>query len=274
MKRVHSRPIGEIRKPKIVVLLVSLVCLLLVGLPAFAGCVNTSTSKSDNVTRSDDALWIYTGSRYLDLQRNGEFLAARGNRNSGIQEVRTGKLSMDITNKAFDIINTSAVLNARDTDPGEQILSQSEWGNIGIMVNQEVKPTSPWGYTEEIEDYPLAFQQLLIELNALAKTMPLATPGIEAFLFAETVSPQRAQSIKDDPRRFYEFVVLDENDMNSVPVVKNAIQMLSRQIPVYNVPELQKIEEYIKLSNLKSTGKEFFITVSDRSYQLHLLLTN
>ncbi|MFC2032342.1 hypothetical protein ACFLUS_03120, partial [Chloroflexota bacterium] len=117
-------------------------------------------------------------------------------------------------------------------------------------------------------------QPLLIELNELAENMPLVTPRIEAFLFVETVSPQRAQSINDDPRTFYEFIVLDESDTISVPVVKNAIQMVSRQIPVRNVPELQRIEEYIKLSNLKSTGKEFFITMSNRSYQLHLLLTN
>ncbi|MFC2032117.1 hypothetical protein ACFLUS_01915 [Chloroflexota bacterium] len=192
MKRVNSRPIGENRKAKIVILLVRLACLLLVGLPAFAGCVNTSTSKSHNVTKFDDALWIYIGSLYMDLERNGELLAVRGNLNSGIGEVRTGKLSVYIANEAFDIINTPAVLNARDTDPGEQMLSQSEWVNIGIMVNQKLKPTSPWGYTEEMEDYPLEVQQLLIELNELVKTMPLATPRIEAFLFAETVSPQRA----------------------------------------------------------------------------------
>jgi len=118
--------------------------------------------------------------------------------------------------------------------------------------------------------YDPDFQALLADLKSVAEQQPLDR-DIKAFLVAEGVDTQRAQSIENDPRKFYEFIALDESDTNSVPVIKSAVQLLSRLTPVRSDSELQKLEEYIKQSNLKSTGKEFFITITRHSYQLQLL---
>jgi len=58
--------------------------------------------------------------------------------------------------------------------------------------------------------YDPDFQALLADLKSVAEQQPLDR-DIKAFLVAEGVDTQRAQSIENDPRKFYEFIALDES---------------------------------------------------------------
>jgi len=223
-----------------------------------------------SVQKPIDALWITTNffqktdKLYLDLERTGNLLSKK--EAQGKTEIRLGSLSQDIVNKAFKAADTRGVLNARDTGTGESLFSQSEWVRVMMLIDGKLKSSQ----SAPIEDFPSDFQQLLKELKQLAEKQPLAE-NVKAFLVAEMVDPQRAQSIKSDPRKFFDFITVGENDLAEAPAIKNAIGALGRQISVRNASELQKIEEYVKRSNLKSDSKEFFIVFVGNSYQLQLL---
>jgi hypothetical protein len=137
------------------------------------------------------------------------------------------------------------------------------------VINGKLK----YSQAAPIGDFPVEFQALLADLKSVAEKQPL-NQGIEAFLSAEPVNVQRAQSIENDPREFYQFITLDNSDLKSFPVVKNAIQFLGRFIPIRHDSELQAIEKLVEQSNLKFTDKEFFIRVEGKSYQLQLLTSN
>ena len=232
---------------------------------------NKTIGTNQNIEMPIDALWISTSffqktdKLYLDLGRNGEFLFKK--HLQGKTELRFGNLTENVVNKAFKILDTRGVLNAKDSGEGEPLFSQSEWIRVGMVINGKLK----FSQSAPIEDFPLDFQQLLKELKQSAEKQPVAQ-NIKAFLTAENVDSQRAQSIKSDPRKFFNFISVSEEELNTAPAIKNAIGALGRQVPVRNTSELQKIEEYIKLSNLKSASKEFFITVAKDSFQLQLLL--
>ena len=123
-----------------------------------------------------------------------------------------------------------------------------------------------------IEDFPSDFQQLLPDLKSLAEGQPVLQ-NTKALIVAETVDSVRAQSIKDDPRKFFVFVGVQRSELVAAPSVRKAISALGRQVFLQDNTELKKVEGYIKLSNLKSISNEFFITIDDKIYQLQLLLT-
>lgn len=225
-----------------------------------------------NVTlKPIDALWISTyffmkpDKIYLDLQRNGEFLSTKQEVEGKI-EVRFGSLTQDVINRAFKVIETKGFLNAKDLGATYEP-TPSELVKVGMVVDGKIRSSQ----LAPIEDFPSDFQQLLKDLKFLAERQPLAQ-NIKALVVAELVDSQRAQSIKDDPRKFFAFVKMGESDFVATPSVGNAIGALGRQVPLRDNAELQKVKEYIKFSNLKSTNKEFFITWDGKTYQLQLLL--
>ena len=231
---------------------------------------NKTMSINQNIEKPIDALWISTNffqktdKLYIDLQRDGKFFSKR--EVQGKTEVRFGSLTQDVINQAFKAVDTRGVLNAKDSGEGEPLFSQSEWVKVGMSIDGKTK----FSQSAPIEDFPSDFQQLLKDLKLLAEKQVVAQ-DIKAFIFAELVDSQRAKSIREDPRKFFVFVEIKESDLIAIPSAKNAIGTVGRQIPLRDNAELQKIEEYIKLSNLKSISKEFFITFDGKSYQLQLL---
>lgn len=231
---------------------------------------NKAIETNQNIEKPIDALWVSTNffqktdKLYIDLQRNGDFFSKR--EAQGKTEVRFGSLAQEVINRAFKVVDTRGVLNTKDSGEGEPLFSQSEWVKVGIFIDGKTK----FSQSAPTEDFPSDLQQLLKDLKLLAKKQEV-TKDIKAFIFAELVDSQRAKSIKEDPRKFFAFVEIKESDLVAIPSVRNAISMLGRQIPLRDSAELQKIEEYIKLSNLKSVSKEFFITFDGKSYQSQLL---
>ena len=257
-------------KIKLVVVFIALAVLL-------SGCTTyNATTKIDEIIL-EDALWIYSGGsfysgspNYIDLQRNGEFLSVIGNQYSHSYLVFSGTAPKELVDKAFRITNTPAVLNARDTDPGEKFLSGEEWINVGILINQNLKSSFRWGFTEELFDYPQEFQELVAELKSFSDSSAI-DPDILALITVSEVDSDRALRIKNDPRKIYDFIEIEKANLDETPSLRNAILQISRLVPIKNEAELQKIKEYLNESRLQSVGRDFFITVSDRSYQVELL---
>lgn len=253
---------------KVFILLISTILVVFSGLSFFV--FRNISIVNNNSKSSIDVLWISanffqkTDKLYLDLDHNGNFLSKK--EVQGKTEVRLGVLSQDIMGKVFKVGGARGVLDARDTRTGESLFSQSEWVKVSVLTDGKIKSSQ----SVPIEEFSSDFQQLLKELKQLAEKQPL-TENIKAFLVAETVDPQRVQSIKSDPRRFFGFVTFNEDDLSVAPTIKNAIGALGRQISVQNDLELQNIEKYIKMSNLKSINKDFFMVFANNSYQLHLL---
>ena len=235
---------------------------------------NTNGSKTigtdKNVEKPVDVLWVSTNffqktdKLYIDLQRNGEFFSKK--EVQGRTEVRVGSLTQDVISRAFKVIDTRGVLNAKDSGEGEPLFSASEWVRVGMFIDGKTK----FSQSAPIEDFPSDFQQLLKDLKLLAEKQAIVQET-KAFVSAELVDSQRTKSIKEDPRKFFAFVEIKESDLIAIPSVRSAISTVGRQILLRDGVELQKIEEYIKLSNLKFISKEFFITFDGKSYQLQLL---
>src|SRR5687768_4825567 len=106
-----------------------------------------------------DALWIniipsrmnfppgkYPKVSYFDLQSNGRFVFAEGDDPAFIEIVRSGILSKQFVRRAFQIVDKPSVLNARDTEPGEPIFSDSDWVNVGLSMSGKVKADGGWAF--------------------------------------------------------------------------------------------------------------------------------
>jgi len=255
---------------KKIILLIVMVALILIIAVFFS---KYPSNKIDAESSLENALWIYSGSTYIDLESDGEFLSVIGNRYVQYYEVRSGTVEQELVDKTFRITNNPAVLNAKDTDNGESIFSQEEWVNVGILVSQNIKSTSPWGFTEELPDYPEEFQELVAELKSFSDSSTVDS-DIIALVLAQEVDSTRTQRIKNDPRKFYDFVEIEEVVLEETPSLGKAIFQISRLIPISNEAEFKKINEYHSKSNLQSSGRDFFIIVSDHSYQVEILLTS
>lgn len=207
---------------------------------------------------------------YFDLRRDGTILVVKENRNvNGFSEVRSGKLSRKMTQHVFSVATSKEVLRVRDSESGEQLFSQSEWVMMGLMIDRRV--TDLWEFREELKDYPEKFQQLVSELKSLSKSLPLAS-DIKAVIFSNRVDMQRAKSIKEDTRRFYDFVVIGKKQLLSLPSLRKAIKIAHRRFPVQERSELESLKLLLKASNLKSISSDFFIEFEGEVYQIELML--
>ena len=232
----------------------------------FSGTEQSVVKSWQNAEKPIDAVWISTNfysnkdMSYMDLQRNGDFFSKKEGR--GKTEFRFGSLAQSIITRAFNVVNTKGVLNVRN--PGGEAFPGAEWVKVGMVIDGKTK-SSP---TTEIGNFPSDFQQLLKDLKPLAEAQPIAQ-DIKASIFSKLVDSQRVKSLKEDPRRFFTFVEVKESDLATSLSIKIAINILGRQIPLRDSMELQKIENYLKLSNLKSVTKQFFITFEGKSYELN-----
>lgn len=218
--------------------------------------------------RPDDAVWISVlGDRFLDVQHDGQIFMVKGFPNRAALEVRAGPIPDALIQRAFRILTSPAIVNARDTEPGEEIFSDSFWVSVGMVIKGTVTFSQPWGYTEELKDYPAEFQQLLVELTASAENLPIASE-IKAIIVADGVDPERRRSIQDDPRKFYAFVELDDAALRQIPTLERAIGMPHRLLPVKDDSELDRIVAYFGESNPQSVGRSLFLTVNGQSYQI------
>jgi hypothetical protein len=223
---------------------------------------------------SEDSLWVYLMSFqshdtfYFDLRRDGAIFVVKEDRYAlGFSEMRSGKLSREMTERVFSVVTSRDVLDARDTEQGEQMFSESEWVSIGLMRGGRV--TNLWGFREELKDYPEGFRRVVAELKSSSKLLPIAS-DIKAVIYASPVDAQRAKSIKDDERRFYDFVSVGEKQLSSLPSLRHAIQVANRRIPVRGQSELEALERLLKQSNLKSISTDFFIEYDGEVHQIEL----
>jgi hypothetical protein len=139
--------------------------------------------QSHGSARCCDAVWVSIMARldepgglnyYLDIQCDGRFLLAKSDKyDFKKREIRSGLLAPEVVRRAFRIITNPSVLNARDTDPGEPMFSDSDWVNIGLMTDGKVQRMGGWAFAEEFKDYPVEFRNLINELKAVAETLPI-----------------------------------------------------------------------------------------------------
>lgn len=223
---------------------------------------------------STDSVWIYLmsfqthDSFYFDIGRDGQILVVREDKHAGgFSDVRSGRLSREMTERVFSVVTSKQVLEARDTEPGEEIFSDSEWVSLGLLFNESV--TQLWGFREELKDYPEKFRLLVSELKSLGDSLPVAR-STRAVIHSRPVDARRAQSIREDARRFYDFVAVDESRMSSLPALAQSIRIAYRRIPVESPSEVRTLKAFLKESNLKSTGTDFFIEHGGRIYQIEL----
>ena len=206
-----------------------------------------------------DALWInilpfrgdfipgkYPKATYFDLQSDGRFVFAEGDDPSILEVVRSGIVSEKLVRRAFQIVDKPSVLDADDTDPGEPIFSDSDWVSVGLMIDGKLKASGGWAYQEEIKDYPVEFRNLVAELKRVAASLPLATT-IKALLTAAEVETKRVESMGRD-----RYIVLDEERLKLLPVLKQAI-LMSRRMVAVDETQMSRLAELAKLMDPKST---------------------
>ncbi len=234
------------------------------------------------IRQTQDAVWIsIRNSRptannisdvYFDLERNGAILVFRKRVHSGtkgVPEVYTGVLPQSATRRIFQVITAPEVLNARDSELGEPIFSQSDWANVGALIGDKFKQAPLWGFTEELKDYPTQFQQVIDELKRFANNLP-QNKSVKKLVSAALVDDRRANVIRNDPRRFYNILDLTEKDLFEIPALSQARTSLQRMIPIKSEKELQRLLSLMNASNLKGQGESFFLTISGRTYQIQL----
>lgn len=209
-----------------------------------------SSRKQKTNSRAVDALWIsilpskidfppgkYPQSIYFDVQSDGRFVVAEGDDPTILKVVRSGVLPEKLVRRAFQIVNQPAVLNADDTEPGEPIFSDSDWVSVGLMIGGNVKASGGWAYQEEIKDFPAEFRNLVAELKSIAAKLPQATK-IKALLSAGVVDAQRVESIGRN-----KFIGLDEEGLNRLPALKQAILTSRRIIAVEDEAQMSQFAE-------------------------------
>jgi hypothetical protein len=223
---------------------------------------------------STDSVWMHLMSFqthetfYFDIGRDGQILAVREDgRSFGFSDLRSGKLSAELTERVFSVVTSKEVLGARDTEPGEQLFSDSEWVSLGLLIDERV--TDLWGFREELKDYPEKFRRLVSELKSLSGSLPAAR-NTKAVIYSRPVDARRAQSIREDARRFYDFVPVGEGQLSALPSLARALRVANRRIPVESSPELETLKAFLKESNLRSTGTDFFVEHGGRIYQIEL----
>src|SRR5215213_9142873 len=172
-------------------------CCVLAGGGSGAAAARASRASTDSV-------WIYLmsfqthDSFYFDIGRDGQIFMVRQDRDAGgFSEARSGQLSRELTERVFSIVTSKGVLDARDTEPGEQIFSDSEWVSLGVLIDERL--TDLWGFREELKDYPENFRRLVAELKSSGKSLPVAR-STKAVIHAEPLEARRAQSIREDDR--------------------------------------------------------------------------
>jgi hypothetical protein len=231
-----------------------LICLAHLFMP-FAVVSQERLSESSGKV---DALWISVlpafkdfgsdkrpQSSYFDLQSDGRFLFAEGDDYSSMKVVRSGVLPQKFVRRAFQIVDKPAVWNARDTDAGEPILSDSEWVSVGLMVKGNVKARGGWGYQEEIKDFPTEFRKLISELRSIAAKLPQAT-NIKVLLSAAVVQTKRVELIGED-----HFIVVDEEQLDRLPALRQAIVTSRRMVAVHDEIEMSQFAEFARRMNRK-----------------------
>ncbi|MCA1614920.1 MAG: hypothetical protein LC795_14970 [Acidobacteria bacterium] len=58
--------------------------------------------------------------------------------------------------------------------------------------------------------------------------------------------------------------------MSSLPGLARSLRIANRRIPVENSSELETLKAFLKESNLRSTGTDFFVEHGGRIYQIEL----
>ena len=239
------------------------VCLLHLFIPiAVISHERSSESSRKQKQQSPvvDALWIniipsrmnfppgkYPKASYFDVQSDGRFVFAEGDDPAMIEIVRAGNLSKEFVRRAFQIVDKPSVLNARDTDPGEPIFSDSDWVNVGLSMSGKVKATGGWAFGEEIKDFPEEFRKLLAELKSTAAKLPRAT-NIKALLSASRVEAKRVELVGRE-----RFLVLDEVDLDRFPALKQAILTSRRLVAVEDETQMSRLSELAKRMDPKAT---------------------
>ena len=220
--------------------------------------VSESSRKQQKDSRVVDALWInikasensplgkFPQAYYFDLQSDGRFVFAEGDDYSTMKVVRLGVLPEKLVRRAFHIVSKPSVVNAHDTDPGEPIFSDSDWVSIGLMLDGKVKARGGWAYQEEFKDFPAEFRELIPELKSVAAKLPQAT-NIKALLSADVVEPWRMKLIDLD-----HFIVLDEEGLNRLPALRQAVSMSRRMVAVEDEAQMSQFAELARRINPQS----------------------
>ena len=201
-----------------------------------------------------DAFWInilpirseHQKPSYFDLQSDGRFVFAEGDDPAIIKTVRSGILPKKFVWRAFQIVNKPSVFKARDTDPGEQIFSDSDWVSVGLVIDGKVKASGGWFYQEELKDFPAEFRKLLAELRSVAVKLPHAT-NIKALLSGGMVEMKRVELIGRE-----RFIVLDEEAQDRLPALMQAISMSRRMIAVEDETQMRRLEQLARRLNPQS----------------------
>jgi hypothetical protein len=237
--------------------------------------VSESSRKQKGDSPAVDALWITVvpafkdfgsdkrpPSSYFDLQSDGRFVFAEGDDYSSMKVVRSGILSQKLVRRAFQIVDKPSVWNAHDTDAGEPILSDSEWVSVGLMINGNVKARGGWGYQEEIKDFPAEFRKLISELRSIAAKLPQAT-NIKVLLSAALVQTKRVELIGED-----HFIVVDEEQLDRLPALRQAIVMSRRMVVVQDEPQMNRFAEFARRMNRESAYRGLYRIQGHGFYEL------
>jgi len=237
--------------------------------------LSESSRKQKNDSRAVDALWINVvpafkdfGSdkhppfSYFDLQSDGRFVFAEGDDYSRMRVVRSGVLPPRLVRRAFQIVDQPSVLNAHDTDAGEPILSDNKWVSVGLVMKGNVKARGGWGYQEEIKDFPAEFRKLISELRSVGAKLPQAT-NIKALLTAALVQTKRVELIGQD-----NFIVVDEEQLDHLPALRQAIVMSRRMVVVHDETQMSRFAEFAKRTNRESAYRGLYRILGQGFYEV------
>jgi hypothetical protein len=141
-------------------------------------------------------------------------------------------------------------------------LSDSEWVSVGLMINGNVKARGGWGYQEEIKDFPAEFRKLISELRSIAAKLPQAT-NIKVLHSAALVQTKRVELIGED-----HFIVVDEEQLDRLPALRQAIVMSRRMVVVQDEPQMTRFAEFARRMNRESAYRGLYRIQGHGFYEL------
>lgn len=228
--------------------------------------------KSPKNTESieSEVIWIQSNyfkiqdTSYLDVDRNGKIFYEQSNDSK--TEVKIGQISNSLTQEIFSSLDTESVINTKYEGEGELLFLDSEMISLYILKNGQVRFANA-----PIESFPSGFKNIYKKLKSEANEQPIVT-NVKAILSGGPIESDRAEKIKNDSRKFYNFLDLDSVGLENNQSLKQAISASGRKIPVYDTTELNRIDDFISQSNLqcKNNCTEFFILFDGKYYQCQL----
>ena len=114
-----------------------------------------------------------------------------------------------------------------------------------------------------LDELSLEIQDILERTFQAARAWP-EQPGVQLLISAGPVESNRADNIRNDPRKFYDILPIGNEELNQTPDLAQAMRDPARLIPVSAPEEASQIQTWLERSNLHfDDGREFFIETQE-----------